>query len=91
MLQVYDRVLVSGNETTLWMLTIIVLMMYVFIGALEWIRGVVVWRLSVGLDQRLASRIFDAAFNANLKTGKLNAAQPLEDLQKLRQFITGQW
>ncbi|MDT7487289.1 type I secretion system permease/ATPase [Citrobacter koseri] len=91
MLQVYDRVLISGNETTLWMLTLIVLMMYLFIGALEWIRGLLVWRLSVGLDEKLAPRVFDAAFSANLKTGKLNAAQPLEDLQQLRQFITGQW
>ena len=91
MLQVYDRVLASGNETTLWMLTLIVLMIYAFIGALEWIRSLLVWRLSVGFDEKLAPRVFDAAFDANLNTGKGNAARPLEDLQQLRQFITGQW
>lgn len=91
MLQVYDRVLVSGNETTLWMLTLIVLMMYLFIGALEWVRSLLVWRLSLGFDEKLAPRVFDAAFYANLKTGKRNAARSLEDLQQLRQFITGQW
>ncbi|WP_458129926.1 type I secretion system permease/ATPase [Pseudomonas sp. Z2-11] len=91
MLQLYDRVLASGNETTLWMLTLIVLMMYLFVGALDWVRSLLVWRLSVGFDEKLAPRVFDAAFNANLKTGKRNAAQPLEDLQQLRQFITGQW
>lgn len=91
MLQVYDRVLVSGNETTLWMLTLIVLIIYLFVGALEWVRSLLVWRLSVGFDEKLAPRVFDAAFNANLKTGKRNTAQPLEDLQQLRQFITGQW
>jgi len=46
--------------------------------------------VSTGFDRRLAPRIFEAAFRANLQTGKLNAAQPLEDLQQLRQFATGQ-
>lgn len=91
MLQIYDRVLASGNEDTLWMLTTIVLMAYLIIGALEWARGMLVWSLSVGLDKKLGARVFDAAFVANLKTGRLNAVQPLEDLQQLRQFATGPW
>lgn len=90
MLQVYDRVLASGNEMTLLMLTLILLGMYAFIGALEWVRSLVVLRLGTGFDRKLAPRIFDAAFSANLKTGQLNAAQPLDDLQQLRQFATGQ-
>lgn len=90
MLQVYDRVLASGNEMTLLMLTVILLGMYVLMGALEWVRSLVVLRLGTGFDRKLAPRIYDAAFSANLKTGKLNAAQPLDDLQQLRQFATGQ-
>ncbi|MDR1461783.1 MAG: type I secretion system permease/ATPase [Azoarcus sp.] len=90
MLQVYDRVLVSSNEMTLLMLTLILLAMYAFMGALEWVRSLVVLRLGTGFDRKLAPRVFDAAFSANLKTGRLNAAQPLEDLQQLRQFATGQ-
>jgi len=90
MLQVYDRVLASGNEMTLLMLTLILLGMYAFMGALEWVRSLVVLRLGTGFDRQLSPRIYDAAFSANLKTGKLNAAQPLEDLQQLRQFATGQ-
>jgi len=90
MLQVYDRVLASGNEMTLLMLTLILLGMYAFMGALEWVRSLVMLRLGTGFDRKLSPRIFDAAFSANLKTGKLNAAQPLEDLQQLRQFATGQ-
>jgi ATP-binding cassette subfamily C exporter for protease/lipase len=90
MLQVYDRVLASGNEMTLLMLTLILLMLFAFIGALDWARSLILLRLGTGLDRRLAPRVFDAAFCANLKTGKLNAAQPLEDLQQLRQFATGQ-
>jgi len=90
MLQVYDRVLASGNAMTLLMLTLILLGMYALMGALEWVRSLVVLRLGTGFDRKLAPRIFEAAFSANLKTGKLNAAQPLEDLQQLRQFATGQ-
>ncbi|HFF3752483.1 TPA: type I secretion system permease/ATPase [Klebsiella pneumoniae] len=90
MLQVYDRVLASGNEMTLLMLTLILLGMYAFMGALEWVRSLVVLRLGTGFDRQLSPRVYDAAFSANLKTGKLNAAQPLEDLQQLRQFATGQ-
>jgi ATP-binding cassette subfamily C exporter for protease/lipase len=89
MLQVYDRVLASGNEMTLLMLTLILLGMYAFLGALEWVRSLVVLRLSTGFDRQLAPRVFDAAFSANLKTGQLNASQPLEDLQQLRRFATG--
>ncbi|WP_234971056.1 type I secretion system permease/ATPase [Lampropedia hyalina] len=90
MLQVYDRVLASGNEMTLLMLTVILLGMYALMGALEWVRSLVVLRLGTGFDRKLAPRIYDATFSANLKTGKLNAAQPLDDLQQLRQFATGQ-
>ncbi|MFJ5483613.1 type I secretion system permease/ATPase [Pectobacterium actinidiae] len=90
MLQVYDRVLASGNAMTLLMLTIILLGLYALMGALEWVRSLVVLRLGTGFDRKLAPRIYDAAFSANLKTGKLNAAQPLDDLQQLRQFATGQ-
>lgn len=53
-------------------------------------RSLVVLRLGTGFDRQLAPRVYDAAFSANLRTGKLNAAQPLEDLQQLRQFATGQ-
>ncbi len=90
MLQVYDRVLASGNEMTLLMLTVMLLGMYAFMGGLEWVRSLVVLRLGTGFDRKLSPRIYDAAFSANLKTGKLNAAQPLDDLQQLRQFATGQ-
>ena len=36
MLQVYDRVLPSGNEMTLLMLTIIMLALFIFMGGLEY-------------------------------------------------------
>lgn len=89
MLQVYDRVLASGNQMTLAMLTLMVLGLYVFMGGLEWVRSLVVIRLGAQIDQRLGARIYDATFDASLRVGRGSSAQPLNDLTSLRQFATG--
>ncbi|WP_330216852.1 type I secretion system permease/ATPase [Stutzerimonas azotifigens] len=89
MLQVYDRVLASGNRMTLAMLTLMVIGLYAFMAALEWVRGVMVIRLGARLDMRLNQRVYDAAFEANLKGQRLAAGQGLKDLTSLRQFATG--
>src|SRR3546814_2620322 len=62
MMQVYDRVLTSRNETTLFMLTLIALALFLFSALIEWVRGEVTIRMSAGLDDALGERIFDAAF-----------------------------
>ncbi len=90
MMQVYDRVLTSRNETTLLMLTLIALGLFMFSGLIEWIRGQVMVRMSAGLDEQLGGRVFDAAFERSLKEQNANPAQVLSDLTTLRQFITGQ-
>ncbi|MDN3518491.1 type I secretion system permease/ATPase [Aquisalimonas lutea] len=89
MLQVYDRVLASSNEMTLLMLTVMVLGAYAMTGLLEWLRSAVVIRLGAQVDLRLSPRIFDAAFDSNLRSGRLAAGQALNDLTTLRQFATG--
>ena len=53
MLQVYDRVLSSRNETTLLMLTLMMLGAYLFISALEFVRSFVLIRLGAQLDMKL--------------------------------------
>lgn len=62
MLQIYDRVLSSRNETTLLMLTLIMLGLYVLEATLEFVRSRILVRVSVALDIKLSSRVFDAAF-----------------------------
>lgn len=89
MLQVYDRVLASGNHMTLAMLTLMVLGLYAFMGLLEWVRSLVVIRLGTQIDQQLGARIYDATFDANLRVARGSSAQPLSDLTSLRQFATG--
>ncbi len=89
MLQVYDRVLASSSQMTLLMLTLMVVAMYGFMGLLEWLRSFVVIRLGTRLDMQLNQRVYGAAFEANLKTGRASAGQALKDLTSLRQFASG--
>ena len=89
MLQVYDRVLSSHNETTLLMLTLMVLGAYLFISALEFVRSFVLIRVGAQLDMKMNKRIYTAAFEQNLKKAGGNAGQALQDLTTVRQFLTG--
>ncbi|NOU24683.1 MAG: type I secretion system permease/ATPase, partial [Methylotenera sp.] len=89
MLQVYDRVLASRNETTLLMLTLIMLGAYLFMSALEFVRSFILIRLGAQLDMKMNKRIYTAAFEQNLKRAGGNAGQALQDLANIRQFLTG--
>ena len=89
MLQVYDRVLSSRNETTLLMLTLMVLAAYLCMSALELVRSFVLVRVGAQFDMKLNKRIYTAAFEQNLKNAGSNAGQALQDLTNIRQFLTG--
>ncbi|MBI3901519.1 MAG: type I secretion system permease/ATPase [Nitrosomonadales bacterium] len=88
MLQVYDRVLSSRNETTLLMLTIVVLGLYLLMGIIESVRSAVLIRISTKFSLAMASRIFDAIFEYSLRTkGAGNPSQAIHDLSSLRNFL----
>lgn len=89
MLQVYDRALVSRNVTTLTMLTLLVVGLFLLMSALEMIRTRVLIRVGNCLDMDLNRRIFSAAFERNLSRAGGNPAQALQDLAQVRQFVTG--
>ena len=89
MLQVYDRVLTSRNDTTLLLLTVLVLALLALEAVLEFVRGRVLVRVGVALDLRLGTRVFDAAFGQTLAGRVASPAQALGDLGALRQFLTG--
>jgi ATP-binding cassette subfamily C protein EexD len=90
MLQVYGRVVTSGSISTLVMLTIIMTILVVTMGSLEWIRSRIMVRVSTKLDVLLSRDVYRASFKRALESGGMDAsAQPLNDLTGLRQFITG--
>lgn len=89
MMQVYDRVLGSRNEETLYMLSFILIAMLLVMALLERVRSMVVIKAGRKIDAFLNERVFNAAFQQNLKKEGINAGQALNDLNTIRQFVTG--
>lgn len=89
MLQVYDRVLASRNETTLYMLTLIVLVFYLLMAGLEWLRARLMVQAGLRLDAELNEKVLSSAFRQNLRQRGANAEQATGDLNGVRQFLTG--
>lgn len=89
MMQVYDRVLSSKNETTLLMLTLLVVGLYALSGMLDFARSRVLIRVGNRFDTMLNQRVFTAAFERNLRKQGGNPSQAIHDLTNLRQFLTG--
>jgi ATP-binding cassette, subfamily C, bacterial exporter for protease/lipase len=86
MWEVYGRVVNSRSHMTLWMLTAVVLGAYVLMEVLEAARARVMHDASLALDAKLATRVFDAVFVANLKRLPLGAT-PMNDLRVVRDFL----
>ena len=89
MLQIYDRVLNSRNESTLLMLTLLVVGLYAVMAGLEWVRSRLLVRAGSMLDAQMNARVYTAAFEANLRRAGANAGQAMFDLTNVRQFVTG--
>ena len=90
MLQVYDRVMSSGNQTTLLMLTVLMVALLASMGSFNWVRSGMLIVCSNKLEQTLRPIVLRARFKrALLSGGLITNAQPLADLLGLRQFLTG--
>ena len=89
MLQVYDRVITSGSEATLLMLTLLAVFLFVVIGGLEWVRAGVLVRLANRLDECLIEPLHAAMFRRGLQRAGGQGAGPLDDLATLRQGLAG--
>lgn len=90
MLQVYDRVVPTGNQATLVMLTLIVFVLFLTMSALEWVRSQILIRVSARLETQLNQRALTASYMLSLHSGGQRAStQAIDDLSGLRQFLTG--
>lgn len=87
MLQVYDRVLGSQSEPTLWALTGLMVFLFVIMGVLDYARGRVMARIGAKMQERLDRRVFAAALHRmQLLPGDalgLAAQRDLEAVQRL--------
>lgn len=89
MLQVYDRVLTSRNDTTLIMLSAIAIGLLLTYGLLEYVRSRMLVRTGLQFDDALASPMFHRVIKLQA-ISPASGSRALGDADKVRDFITGQ-
>jgi ATP-binding cassette subfamily C protein len=90
MLQVYDRVLASRNENTLLMITGIAVLLLITYGFLEFIRSKMLVRAGLQFDDMLANPAFNRVVRKQLAAPNSGAHATLQDVDRVREFLTGQ-
>jgi ATP-binding cassette subfamily C exporter for protease/lipase len=90
MLQIYDRVMVSQSGLTLLTLTGLLALSLLAAAWLEQRRTAILVRMGQALDDRLGVAAHDAALLKQWQRPSNSPLQPVQDLNALRQFVTGQ-
>jgi PrtD family type I secretion system ABC transporter len=90
MLQIYDRVLASRNEFTLYVISAIAIALLITYGFLEFIRSRMLVRAGLQFDELISRPLFDRVARAQLVNPNGGARSALGDADKVRSFITGQ-
>ena len=88
MLEVYDRVVNSRNHTTLLMLTLLVLGVFMVMEILDWARSAILHHAGKDFDASLSVRVVNAMFQANLRRPGSSSTQPMSDFRAVREFIS---
>ncbi|WP_371932838.1 type I secretion system permease/ATPase [Roseibium sp. MMSF_3544] len=90
MLQVYDRVLASGSVPTLVVIGSLAMVLYVFYGILEGVRGRILSRLGQRVDARLSGIVYKVSNSLPVRLGRqASRLRPVQDLDTIRQFLSG--
>lgn len=89
MMQIFDRVLATGNLDTLLALTAIALLAVAVLGTLEAVRGMVMNGVGVWLDRSLAPEVLHSSGVRALRAGGSSGAQGLRDLAAVRNYLSG--
>lgn len=90
MLQIYDRVLSSRNEMTLVMITVVAIALLLSYGLLEFTRSRLLVRAGMQFDEVLANPVFHRVVQQQTALPGGNAKIALNDIDKVREFMTGQ-
>src|SRR5262245_22786926 len=88
MLEVYDRVLPGRSVPTLVAISILALVMFGFQGLLDVVRSRVLVRIAGSVDQAMSRRVFELAAKLPLKAVAPAAFQPVNDLDRIRSFMS---
>ncbi|MCB1885584.1 MAG: type I secretion system permease/ATPase [Geminicoccaceae bacterium] len=89
MLQLYGRVVASGNGSTLAVLTIAVGIALVARAALEMLRRLLMVRLGIWFERRMGAPVLAASLSRAARKRRTPSVQALRDLTKVREFASG--
>ncbi len=90
MLEVYDRVLPSRSVPTLVALLALVVVLYLFQGFLDAIRGRILGRIAARLDQSMTERVYRLVVQLPLQVPNSGESiQPVRDLDTIRSYLAG--
>src|SRR5437870_7102054 len=89
LMQVYNRVLLNENASTLVLLTLILAIALLTMAALDAVRACILIRCGIRLDMQLSTRVFEALVVRSAQRGESRGAQQLRNLDQFRTFVTG--
>ena len=90
MLQIFDRVLVSHNLHTLGMLTVITVALVISYAVLDMVRGRLLLRVGIALEQNLGPRVFERIHQFDSMPGHAGPrAELMRDVAALRNYFSG--
>jgi ATP-binding cassette subfamily C protein EexD len=89
MLAVYDVVMPSKSVDTLLFVTLVAIIFFVGMGLLDYVRNKILIVVSHKMDSLINEKIYNAAFELALKYPGKNTSQPMNDLNKIKAFLSG--
>lgn len=89
MLAVYDVVMPSKSIDTLIFVTLIVLIFFIGMGSLEFVRNKILIIIANKMDAFINEKIYNASFELALKYPGKNTSQAFNDLHKIKNFLSG--
>lgn len=89
MMQVYDRVIPTGNGATLILLTIIICCALLVMSSLDVVRSMILSRVGAWLDRNLAKPVMEASVLRTIRQGSPLGGLGLRDIATLRSLVGG--
>jgi len=89
MLQVYDRVMLSKNEMTLLIISIIALFLLACMSIAEYVRNKILINVGLKIESSLSLVLFNSVFNNKLTYSRAEALNEFNDLAVIKQNLTG--